>query len=259
MKPSVMLASLVALLFAASAFAQIHDQPAKVTAVEKPRQVESKKVLPKLVLPDVAALTAKAMKADRKLLPQQQRKSASVLAFYENHRWLLAPNKEKCWEVPWQRSCTVARASYRLHTALAQTVTRRLLYELPSTNDWKTAVRIAQRVYPGTESWMLSISDREGGWSAWVWYGGRTWQGYHVGDDYLGADTVGGWMQFRFSTFAPYYRGMVKDLKARGYTVPAFPNRGGPAIYQPWLDPLGQALTAGYMRYYGKDGCHWCI
>lgn len=161
--------------------------------------------------------------------------------------------------MPWQRSCTVARASYRLHRALGEVATRRLMSELPPTNDWRTAVRIVQRIYPGTESWMLSISDREGGWGPWVWYGGRGWNGYHVGDDFLGADTVGGWMQFRFSTFAPYYRGMVKDLRARGITLPVFPDRGGPAIYQPWLDPLGQALTAGYMRYYGKDGCHWCL
>jgi hypothetical protein len=261
-RPSIILGMLVALVFASAAFAQIHDQPqAKVTAVETQTKVASKKVVPpKLVLPDIRALTAKAMKAERSLLVEQRRKSATVLAFWNGKgKWLRATRHEKCWEVPWQRSCTVARASYRLHSALGQGVTRRLLYELPLTNDWQTAVRVAQRVYPGTSSWMLSISDREGGWSAWVWYGGRTWNGYHVGDDFLGADTVGGWMQFRFSTFAPYYRGMVKDLKARGYTLPPFPNRGGPAIYQPWLDPLGQALTAGYMKYYDKEGCHWCL
>lgn len=132
---------------------------------------------------------------------------------------------------------------------------------LPNTNDWQTAVRIAQRAYPGTSDWMLSISDREGGWGPWVWYGGRGWSGYHVGDDFLGADTVGGWMQFRFSTFDPYWRMAREDLRRRGFIVPDFrmPAEGGPTKYAAWLSPLGQALTAGYMRYTGKDGCHWCL
>ena len=108
---------------------------------------------------------------------------------------------------------------------------------------------------------MRYISDREGGWGEWVWYGGRTWRGYHVGDDFLGADTVGGNMQFRYSTFAPYWRQAQDDLRRRGFIVPEFkmPAAGGPAKYAAWLAPLGQALTAGFMRYYGKDGCHWCI
>jgi hypothetical protein len=130
---------------------------------------------------------------------------------------------------------------------------------LPQTNDWVTAVRVTQRVYPGTSGWMLYISHREGGYGPWVWYGGRHWSGYHIGNDFLGADTVGGWMQFRFSTFAPYWRGALKDLRARGVILPPIPDHGGPPEYQPWLWPLGQALTAGYMRYYGKDGCHWCL
>lgn len=130
---------------------------------------------------------------------------------------------------------------------------------LPSTNDWRTAVRIVQRVYPGTEDWLLYISRREGGYGPWVWYGGRTWSGHHIGNDYLGADTVGGWMQFRFSTFAPYWKKARTDVARRGFILPEIPHRGGPARYQAWLDPLGQALTGGYMRATGQDGCHWCL
>jgi hypothetical protein len=68
-------------------------------------------------------------------------------------------------------------------------------------------------------------------------------------------------MQFRYSTFAPYWRGAQKDLRSRGYTIPylPMPAAGGNPEYAAWLSPLGQALTAGYMRYYGKDGCHWCL
>lgn len=223
---------------------------------------------PPLVLPNVATLTRQLQLADRTRLAPQLAKSKRVIAFFSNpkYHWMIAPRKAKCWDVAWQRQCTVARAQLRLHHALAEEAQQRLWRELPDTGDWLTAVRIAQRVYPGTADWMLYISHREGGYGPWVWWSGACsnspclWRGYHVGYDSTG-DTVGGWMQFRWSTFAPYYRGMVKDLAARGYTLPVFkmPPAGGPIEYAPWLDPLGQALTAGYMRYYGKDGCHWCL
>lgn len=240
------------------------------SVVNRHIKTKSKNLAPRLVLPDIAALTNEAMKMDRKLLPKQRWKSATVLAFYKNpeHRWLLAPNKTKCWEVPWQRTCTIARASVRLHEALAEVATRRLLYELPSTNDWLTALRIAQRAYPGTYDRLYYLSDREGGFGRWVWYSGACsdppclWRGYHVGGDNVsGADTVGGWMQFRYSTFAPYWRHAKADLERRGFIIPlmTMPPEGGPVKYAAWLSPLGQALTAAYMHYYGRAGCHWCL
>lgn len=244
------------------------DVPTRIEVQEvlkeaKATKKETKRVaLPKLVLPNIPALVKREWKVDRKTLSAQQHKSAAVLAFFDGKgKWLRATRHEKCWQVPWQRSCTMARATYRLHTALGRVATRRLMFELPLTHDWQTAVRIAQRAYPGTQDWMLSISDREGGWGTWVWYGGRPWSGYHIGNDFLGADTVGGWMQFRYSTFAPYWRAAQADLKRRGYLIPelGMPPEGGPTMYSGWLSPLGQALTAGYMRYYGKDGCHWCL
>lgn len=132
---------------------------------------------------------------------------------------------------------------------------------IPDIQDWLGAVQWVQRIYPGTEQWMRYISDREGGWGSWVWYGNRHWSGHHVGDDFLGADTVGGWLQFRYSTFAPYWRQAQEDLARRGYIIPRFkmPPAGGPEKYAAWLNPMGQALTAGYMKYYGKEGCHWCL
>ena len=207
----------------------------------------------------VVAVIAPAGQAGESSTQYRLKHSTDVLRFFDNHRWLIAPNKNKCSAVPWARSCRIARDLVAEHSTRRTKLKREMWYTLPATKDWQTAVQIAQRLYPGTANWMLAISDREGGWSTWVWYGGREWNGYHVGDDFLGADTVGGWMQFRFSTFAPYWRAAQADIKRRGYHLPQFPNRGGPAIYQAWLDPLGQALTAGYMRYYGKDGCHWCL
>jgi hypothetical protein len=116
---------------------------------------------------------------------------------------------------------------------------------LPITNDWRTAVRLAQRVYPGTESWMLFISDREGGYGPFVMN--------HQGSG------AGGWMQFMSGTFYSYAFGLGYgagpgakwDVANRGFTVP-------PGTWE-WSNPLGQALTAGYMRYTHRDGCHWCL
>lgn len=232
-----------------------HAQVAKRTVSATHR------VLPKLVLPNISREVRRLQAADRAVAARQLTASQNVIRFWSNHQWILAPRKDKCWQVPWQRSCTVARASLRLHTKLSEAARVKLDREIPLINDWLTAVHWVQRIYPGTESWMRYISDREGGWGPWVWYGGRTWSGYHVGNDFLGADTVGGWMQFRYSTFAPYWRGAQKDLRARGYLIPSIPMpaAGGPSEYAAWLSPLGQALTAGYMRYYGKDGCHWCL
>jgi hypothetical protein len=41
--------------------------------------------------------------------------SRDVLRFFDNHRWLTAPNKEKCWHVPWQKSCRIARQLVKEH------------------------------------------------------------------------------------------------------------------------------------------------
>jgi hypothetical protein len=259
--PAVVLASAV---FVAVALGQVprKETPPTVLAVTAhQRPVARQQHVRPLVLPNIQREVRKLQAADRTVAVKQAVASARVLRFWRNHRWILAPRHEKCWEVPWQRSCTIARASLRLHQALSARATYLVDHEIPLINDWRTAVHWVQRIYPGTESWMLYISDREGGWGPWVWYGGRQWSGYHVGNDFLGADTVGGWMQFRYSTFAPYWRGAQKDLRARGFVIPdiPMPPQGGPSEYAAWLSPLGQALTAGYMRYTGRDACHWCL
>lgn len=225
--------------------------------------------LPPVALPDIPARVWKLQRAERKWLAPQLRKSQSVVRFFSNpkYRWAVAPNQEKCWNVPWQRVCTKARAQVRLHHELAEVATWRLEHELPLINDWLTAVRFVQKIYPGTYDELYRLSKREGQFSVWKWYNGACshspclWRGYHVGGDNVsGADTVGGWMQFRYSTFAPYWRHTLADLKKRGYVVPhiPMPPAGGDPKYAAWLSPLGQALTAGYMHWSGRAGCHWC-
>ena len=107
---------------------------------------------------------------------------------------------------------------------------------IPETNDWLTAVRLVQRIYPGTSDWMIFISHREGGHGGFVMN--------HQGSG------AGGWMQFMSSTYWAYSNDAFENARGRGFIVPDVND---------WTHPLGQALTAGYMRYYGKDGCHWCL
>lgn len=205
------------------------DPSTRVTAATK---------LAPLNLPNIAALARAAWKADRSTLREQLRSSTSTIRFWHGRgQWLRAPRHAKCWDVPWQRSCTVARASLRLHSTLAAIAQTRLLSELPLTNDWRTAVRLTQRVFPGTESWLLFISHREGG------YGGFVMN--HQGSG------AGGWMQFMAGTFYGYVDAARASVASRGFVV-------DPGIWE-WTNPMGQALTAGYMRYTGRDGCHWCL
>lgn len=106
---------------------------------------------------------------------------------------------------------------------------------IPATNDWLTAVKLVQRVYPGTSSWLLYISHREGGWGGFVMN--------HQGSG------CGGWMQYASSTYWAYSGDAFADARSRGFIVDDTWNQ--------WTNPMGQALTAAFMRFTGRDGHHW--
>lgn len=108
---------------------------------------------------------------------------------------------------------------------------------IPTTGDWVTAVKLVQRIYPGTADWLLYISKREGG------YGGFVMN--HQGSG------AGGWMQFMASTFYAHNNDAFADARRRGFILSESANS--------WQHPLGQAITAGYMRFTHQDGCHWCL
>jgi hypothetical protein len=108
---------------------------------------------------------------------------------------------------------------------------------IPATNDWLTAVKLVQRIYPGTSDWMLFISHREGGWGGFVMN--------HQGSG------AGGQMQFMASTYYAYNDAAFADARQRGFIVDESLNR--------WESAFGQALTAGYMKYTGRSGCHWAM
>lgn len=108
----------------------------------------------------------------------------------------------------------------RWHRALHSLAAHRL----PFTNDWETAVRIVQRVWPGTSGWLLSCSAHEGGHGAFV----MNTQG----------SGAGGWMQFMSGTFS-WALGRAKAA------APRIILRPGTAA---WTSPLGQAFAAGWAR-----------
>lgn len=164
-----------------------------------------------------------------------ERHSRDVVRFFDNHSWLRAPNQPNCLTIPWTRSCRIARRVYNQHSAHIQRLERQ--YTIPYTNDWRTSVRLAQRIYPGTSDWLLFISDREGGWGPFVMN--------HQGSG------AGGWLQFMASTFYAYVGDAKADAARRGFKVPQ-------SVWT-WTHPLGQALTGAYMRFTGRDGCHWCL
>jgi hypothetical protein len=113
---------------------------------------------------------------------------------------------------------------------------------LLSTDNWTRAMRYAQRPYPDTHDWLLFISGRE----CRACY---TVPGAFI-CNYQGSGACGP-MQFMSGTFYAYADDAAYDLKRRGFKVPEETWN--------WRNPLGQALTAAYMRFYGKDGCHWCL
>ena len=104
-----------------------------------------------------------------------------------------------------------------------------------------------QRVFPGTQGWLLSCSAAEGGHGRWVGYGG---QGYSAW--LRDSDTVGGPLQFRYSTFTGMFRRAVDHVTAQGYRVPQFSD-----YTAAWRSALGQALAGGWARYTGNDNSHW--
>lgn len=114
-------------------------------------------------------------------------------------------------------------------------------------NAWRKVVREVQVVFPGTESWLLSCSSAEGGHSRWIGYGGQPYSTW-----LRDSDTVGGPMQFRFSTFTGMFRRAVEYVTGRGFIVPIYPS-----LTDAWRSALGQALAAGWARYTGNDSSHW--
>ncbi len=182
------------------------------------------------------AALAVATRADAKQPNLKARTSEAIVATWTCQDKI--PEPRTAAYSPWKHHSHAFRvAQLNLWTLRLKACRRILARSLPNTNDWKTAVNIVQRVYPGTRDWLLFISHREGG------YGGFVMN--HQGSG------AGGWMQFMSSTFYAYNDRAYADVRRRGWRIDPRTNY--------WQHPLGQAVTAAYMRYVHLDGCHWCL
>ena len=108
------LAACVALIVPAVAFAQTQDlqtgPPPPIRTA--PVRAEAVRVLPPLKLPNIPLEVRRLQSAKRPDVQKQLVASQRVLRFWAGkHAWLLAKRHQKCSEVPWARSCTVAHNS----------------------------------------------------------------------------------------------------------------------------------------------------
>jgi hypothetical protein len=126
----------------------------------------------------------------------------------------------------------------------ARVVLKNLEAMLTDTGDWVTAVEVVQRVYPGSEGWLLSCSSSEGGHGQWVWRGGAPYSG-----ESPDTDAPGGWMQYFQSTFWTDFDSASADLAERGFYLP--PDA------RSWLSPLGQAVAAGWAYEHDRPPGKW--
>ncbi len=148
----------------------------------------------------------------------------------------------------WQARAHSAKRTLTRHLSLVSQLTLRDYDFAPGTHAWHKAVAEVQRVFPGTESWLLTCSAAEGGHGRWVGYSGvgySTWL--------RDSDTVGGPLQFRFSTFTGMFRRGVDYVRERGFRVPSHLSDMTTA----WRSALGQAIAGGWARYTGNDDSHW--
>jgi hypothetical protein len=168
-------------------------------------------------------------------------------ARYNKHRLALglnlAPPVEEAMNCRRQRE----RAAYWIGAAKQNRleVNRRTL---PEPSSWVAAVRVVQRPFPGTSSWLLSCSAAESHWGSWVRFGGSP---YYQGYEYT--NEVGGFLQYRWRTFQGHYRHGLESLRERGFLV----SLPAPSDVRAWLSPLGQAVAGGWARWSGNDDSHW--
>lgn len=163
------------------------------------------------------------------------------------------------WRRP--RNCADARylaVVWSKRSFHSRQVTKRYLHEVhrhtlrdfpfcEGCRAWHRAIEEVQKIFPGTSRWLLSCSAAEGGHGRWVGYAGvgySTWL--------RDSDTVGGPLQFRFSTFTGMYRRAVEHAISKGFRVALSSD-----LTAAWRSSLGQALAGGWARYTGNDDSHW--
>ncbi len=157
-------------------------------------------------------------------------------------RWLVSVWKERAYE---------ARKDY-YRWRESQWVLKDFAFS-PGNHAWPKAVKEVQKVFPGTEGWLMSCSWAEGKWGRWVGYGGQAYSTW-----LRDSNTVGGPMQFRFRTFTGMFRHGLDFILERGFRVPQeLRDRSLEGKTRAWRSALGQAIAAGWARYTDNDDSHW--
>jgi hypothetical protein len=189
---------------------------------------------------------------------QAATRSARFLALPQpwkrRYRICKAVNVRASW-----RACQHATLMKRTRVELERT--RRLLrMTLPYTEDFSTAVRVAQRPFPGTSWFLFGTADDESSRGHCVVYGGSPcYVGYAAGYDgrpNLRSGKVAGNLQYTPGTFAGHYRHALDSLRSRGFLTPdALPT--DPGSYAAWFHPMAQALAAGWACWSDNADSHW--
>lgn len=122
----------------------------------------------------IAATTAQAAPDSYEQLGLRLQKSESVIRFFKHpdHKWLLATRKEKCWQVPWQRSCRIARHVFQKHWERATSLRARLFPPVP-VGETQIRAWMEQRIGKTSADCLAAIINMENGsWDPTVDFGG---------------------------------------------------------------------------------------
>lgn len=156
-----------------------------------------------------AATTAQAAPTSKTQLELRLHKSESVVRFFKNHIWLLATRSERCSDVPWTRSCKIARRVYAHHKARVEKLRRQL--------DPYLAERQAALAW-WESSGAQCVKSKEGGWGSNTgngYYGGfqadHSFQRAYGYEFYISYGTANNWQPWQQIIMA--YRGW----KSRGW------------------------------------------
>lgn len=126
------------------------------------------------------------------------------------------------------------------------------------SDPWPAAVREVQRVFPGSESWVLSCSDAEGwgpGLTRWILFEGKDYYpGAEHSRNWTGHMEVGGPGQYVYGTFVGHFRRGLEYLRHKGYRVPAHLRH--PTVTA-WRSATGQAIAMGAAFHLDLRGHHW--
>lgn len=182
---------------------------------------------------------------------QADEKSQAELAALKRFRGIVVSHRLQTWNCQDDLGVQRTRASvsawalpasipYRAwaaglwHGRAIKCVTELQRRTIPSTGDWGTAVRLVQRIYPGTDRWLMACSSGEGGHGGFVMN--------HQGSG------ASGWLQYMPSTFYAHQDEAFADARSKGFVVDR--------VHQSLYDPIGQALTGAFMRTHGMSH-HW--